>query len=62
MQISTDFLNQDLRAIEFTLKQMLSNVVRPEIEKRVKQQKIDSYKKQKEVSNVPDSSPTSDSL
>jgi hypothetical protein len=36
---------EDLRAIEFALKQMLNNVTRPEIEKRVKQQRIDSYKK-----------------
>jgi hypothetical protein len=43
--MADDVPTEDLRAIEFSLKQVLNNVVRPEIEKRVKQQKIDSYKK-----------------
>ena len=45
-----DIPQEDLRAIEFSLKQVINNVIKPEIERRVKQQKIDLYK-QKEANH-----------
>ena len=50
IKTTADIPLEDLRAIEFSLKQVINNVIKPEIEKRVKQQKIDSYKK-KEVNH-----------
>ena len=37
---TSDIPLEDLRALEFSLKQVLNNVVRPEIEKRIKQLKF----------------------